>query len=67
MISQLRSELFKQRTTRTARVLLLSMLAVVVLVVSLHVFTLKAADLSQAAIFNRCASWRTRNARSNCG
>lgn len=57
MISQLRSELFKQRTTRTARVLLFSMLAVVVLVVSLHVFTLKTADLSQAANQPKVFGW----------
>lgn len=57
MISQLRSELFKQRTTRTAGVLLLSMFAVVVLVVSLHVFTLKAADLSQAVNQPKVFGW----------
>lgn len=48
MINQLRSELFKLRTTRTSRVLLASMTALIVLVVCLHVFTLKAANLSQA-------------------
>lgn len=57
MISQLRSELFKQRTTRTARILLLSMLAVVVLVVSLHVFTLKTAELSQAVNQPKVFGW----------
>ncbi len=49
MIGQLRSELFKQRSTRTAPILLASMVAVALLVVCLHVFTLNAADLIQAA------------------
>ena len=59
MIAQLRSELFKQRTTRTARVLLASMAAVTLLVVCLHVFTLKSADLSQAANQPEVFGWAT--------
>ena len=59
MIAQLRSELFKQRTTRTARVLLASMLGVTVLVVCLHVFTLSSADLSQAANQPKIFGWGT--------
>ena len=59
MIAQLRSELFKQRTTRTARVLLASMIGVTLLVVCLHVFTLKAADLSQAANQPKVFGWAT--------
>lgn len=49
MINQLRAELFKLRTTRTSRVLLASLVGLTLLVVCLHVFTLKAASLSQAA------------------
>jgi ABC-type transport system involved in multi-copper enzyme maturation permease subunit len=45
---QLRAELFKQRTTRTTRTVLASMLGLLALVVCLHVFTLKAADLGRA-------------------
>jgi hypothetical protein len=59
MIAQLRSELFKQRTTRTARILLSSMVGVTVLVVCLHVFTLKATDLSQAANQPKVFGWGT--------
>lgn len=59
MIAQVRSELFKVRTTRTARVLLASMVAVAVLVVCLHVFTLKSADLSQAANQPKVFGWGT--------
>jgi ABC-2 type transport system permease protein len=59
MIDQLRSELFKQRTTRTARVLLASMVGVTLLVVCLHVFTLKSADLSQAANQPKVFGWGT--------
>ncbi len=59
MIAQLRSELFKQRTTRTARVLLASMLGVTLLVVCLHVFTLKTAELSQAANQPKVFGWGT--------
>lgn len=59
MIAQLRSELFKQRTTRTTRILLASMLAVTVLVVCLHVFTIKTADLSQAGNQPKVFGWGT--------
>jgi ABC-2 type transport system permease protein len=59
MIGQLRSELFKQRTTRTAPILLASMVGVVLLVVCLHVFTLNAADLSQAANQPKVFGWGT--------
>ena len=59
MIAQLSAELFKQRTTRTARVLLASMVAVTVLVVCLHVFTLKTADLSHATNQPKVYGWGT--------
>jgi ABC-type transport system involved in multi-copper enzyme maturation permease subunit len=59
MIGQLRSELFKQRTTRTSRTLLLSMVGLVVLVVCLHVFSIKAADLSQAVNQPKVFGWGT--------
>ena len=59
MIAQLSSELFKQRTTRTARVLLASMVGVTVLVVCLHVFTLSSAELSQAANQPKVFGWGT--------
>jgi ABC-2 type transport system permease protein len=59
MIGQLRSELFKQRTTRTAPILLASMVGVALLVVCLHVFTLSAADLSQAANQPKVFGWGT--------
>jgi len=59
MIAQLRSELFKQRTTRTAPILLASMVGVAILVVSLHVFTLSAADLRQAANQPKVLGWGT--------
>jgi ABC-2 type transport system permease protein len=57
MIAQLRSELFKQRTTRTASTLLAAMAGVTLLVVCLHVFTLKTADLSQAANQPKVFGW----------
>ena len=44
MIAQLSSELFKQRTTRTARILLTSMVGVTVLVVCCLLYTSDAAD-----------------------
>lgn len=59
MIAQLRSELFKQRTTRTARILLASMVGVTVLIVCLHVFTLNSADLSQATNQPKVFGWGT--------
>jgi ABC-2 type transport system permease protein len=57
MIGQLRSELFKQRTTRTAPILLASMVGVALLVVCLHVFTLTAAELSRAANQPKVFGW----------
>ncbi len=59
MIGQLRSELLKQRTTRTAAILLASMVGVALVVVCLHVFALKAADLSQAANQPKVFGWGT--------
>jgi ABC-type transport system involved in multi-copper enzyme maturation permease subunit len=59
MIAQLRSELFKQRTTRTARVLLASMAGVTLLVVCLHVFTLDATDLTSAENQTKIFGWGT--------
>lgn len=59
MIGQLRSELFKLGTTRTTRVLLAAMLGVSVLVVGLHVLTLKAGDLSQAVNQPKVFGWGT--------
>lgn len=59
MIGQLRSELLKERTTRTAPILLASMAGVALLIVSLHVFALKAADLSQAANQPKVFGWGT--------
>ncbi len=46
MSGQLRSELFKQRTTRTNTVLLASMVGLIALVVVLHMVTIPARDLS---------------------
>lgn len=48
MNPQLRSELFKQRTTRTSRWLLLTLVALITLVVLLHVVSLPARDLGDA-------------------
>jgi ABC-2 type transport system permease protein len=59
VIDQLRSELFKLRTTRTSRVLLGSMAGLTVLVVCLHVFTLPAADLTLAADQPKVFGWGT--------
>jgi ABC-2 type transport system permease protein len=47
MIAQVRSELLKQRTTRTNVLLLLWMVGLVVLVVLLHVLSLSVEDLSR--------------------
>jgi hypothetical protein len=47
MTAQLRSELLKQRTTRTNLFLLLWMVGLVVLVVALHVLSFSADDLSR--------------------
>jgi ABC-2 type transport system permease protein len=49
VINQLRSELFKFRTTRTSRILLVSLAGLSALIVCLHVFTLNSANLSQVA------------------
>ena len=57
MIAQLRSELAKLHTTRWTRTLLGSMLAVTVLVVCLHVFTLHSAELRQAANQPKVFGW----------
>jgi ABC-2 type transport system permease protein len=59
VIAQLSSELFKLRTTRTARVLLASMVGVTVLVVCLHVFALNSAELSQATNQPKVFGWGT--------
>ncbi|MBO0844085.1 MAG: hypothetical protein J2P22_01560 [Nocardioides sp.] len=59
MIAQLRSELLKQRTTRTALLLLLWLVGASLLVVCLHVFTLKTADLSQASNQPKVFGWGT--------
>jgi ABC-2 type transport system permease protein len=47
VIAQLRSELLKQRSTRTSLSLIAWMVGLVVLVVALHVLSLGAADLSR--------------------
>jgi ABC-type transport system involved in multi-copper enzyme maturation permease subunit len=49
MIAQLRSELLKQRTTRTTLMLLAWMVALTIVVVALHVISFGAADLSRAS------------------
>jgi ABC-2 type transport system permease protein len=49
MTGQLRSELLKQRTTRTNLVLLAWMVGLVVLVVALHVLSFGVADLSRTS------------------
>jgi ABC-2 type transport system permease protein len=47
MIAQVRSELLKQRSTRTSVVLLAWMLGLAVVVVALHVLSFSASDLSR--------------------
>jgi ABC-type transport system involved in multi-copper enzyme maturation permease subunit len=59
MTSLLRSELLKQRTTRTTRTVLTAMVGLAVLVVCLHVFTLKAADLAEADNQPHVFGWGT--------
>lgn len=59
MTRQLRSELFKQRTTRSSVVLLLWMLVVIVLVVVLHAFALNASSLAKAANQPKVYGWGT--------
>jgi ABC-2 type transport system permease protein len=56
---QLRSELFKQRTTRTTLILLAWMLGLILLVVLLHAFALKASDLAKASNQPKVYGWGT--------
>src|SRR5215475_11764844 len=49
MIAQLRSELVKQRSTRTTLLLFLAMVGLVAFAVAMHVLTLSEADLSTRA------------------
>jgi len=49
MIGQLRSELVKQRSTRTTLLLFLAMVGLVAFAVAMHVLTLSEADLSTRA------------------
>ena len=59
MTRQLRSELFKQRTTRTTVTLLAWMVGVIVLIVALHVFSLSASLLRKAADQPKVYGWGT--------
>lgn len=59
MIDQLRSELLKQRTTRATLTLLSWMLGLILLVVLLHAFGLKAADLRKAGNQPKVYGWGT--------
>jgi ABC-2 type transport system permease protein len=59
MIAQLRSELLKQRTTRTTGALLLWMLVLIVIIVLLHSFGLDAATLRGAANQPKVYGWGT--------
>jgi hypothetical protein len=59
MIAQLRSELLKQRTTRTSLLLMGWMLGLILLIVLLHVFGLKAGTLSQASSQPKIFGWGT--------
>jgi ABC-2 type transport system permease protein len=59
MTAQLRSELLKQRSTGTARTLLLYMLGVILLVVLLHVFGLDAAKLAARDDQLKVVGWGT--------
>ena len=59
MTELIRAELFKYGTTRTTRTLLASMVGLTLLVVCLHVFALKAADLAQAANQPHIFGWGT--------
>jgi ABC-type transport system involved in multi-copper enzyme maturation permease subunit len=59
MSALLRSELFKQRTTRTSAQLLLWMVGLVLLVVLLHVFSLPVATLSSRDGQLRVIGWGT--------
>jgi ABC-type transport system involved in multi-copper enzyme maturation permease subunit len=57
--SQVRSELLKQRTTRTTPILMAWMLGLILLVVLLHVFGLSAADLRKASNQPKVYGWGT--------
>jgi ABC-2 type transport system permease protein len=59
MTRQLRSELLKQRTTRTTLILLAWMLGLILLVVLLHAFALKASDLAKASNQPKVYGWST--------
>lgn len=59
MSRQLRSELLKQRTTRTTLTVLACMLGLILLVVLLHVFALSAADLRKASNQPKVYGWGT--------
>jgi len=59
MIAQLRSELLKQRTTRTSVALVVWMLVLVLVVVLLHVFGLSAGSLRVARNQPKVYGWGT--------
>lgn len=59
MSRQLRSELLKQRTTRTTVILLAWMLGLILLVVLLHAFALKGSDLAKAGNQPKVYGWGT--------
>lgn len=59
MIRQLRSELLKQRTTRTTVTVLAWMLGLIVLVILLHAIGLKASDLAKASNQPKVYGWGT--------
>jgi ABC-2 type transport system permease protein len=59
MSRQLRSELLKQRTTRSTLILLAWMLGLILLVVLLHAFALKASDLAKASNQPKVYGWGT--------
>src|SRR5437764_5841848 len=59
MSRQLRSELLKQRTTRTTLILLAWMLGLILLVVLLHALALKASDLAKADNQPKVYGWVT--------
>jgi ABC-2 type transport system permease protein len=59
MTRQLRSELLKQRTTRTTLTVLAWMLGLILLVILLHAFGLKASDLAKASNQPKVYGWGT--------
>ena len=59
MIAQVRSELLKQRTTRTTLTVLLWMFGLILLVVLLHAFGLSASDLGKASNQPNVYGWGT--------